>query len=250
MISIIDVNEENMDQTGFFCMRSKPKSTGYKRKLNWLKDRLAEGMQIKLLLEDGYPRGFIEFVPSESAWRAVHADDFLMIHCLWIVGQGKGKGYGAQLLEACIREGEAQNKSGIAMVTSQKTWVADSRLFLKYGFSIVDEAPPNFQLVVKKLKECQTPSFPTDWEARAEKYGEGITILRSDQCPYIDQSVEVITDTAGELGIPTKVIEIHTCQEAQSSPSAYGVFTVLYNGRLLTYHPVTKRDLLKLLGRE
>lgn len=250
MIDIIDVNEENIEQTGFFCMRSKPKSIGYKKKLEWLKRRFADGLQIKILLEDGYPRGFIEFVPSESAWRAVHAENFLVIHCLWIVGQGKGNGYGSRLLEACIREAEIQNKSGVAMITSKKTWLADSRLFLKYGFKIVDEAPPHFQLVVKQVTESQTPKFPTDWETRAEQYGEGITILKSDQCPYIENSVDVIVETANELGIQATVIELNSSQEAQNAPSAYGVFSVIYNGKLLTYHPVTKRDFLKLLGRE
>lgn len=36
-------------------------------------------------------RGFIEYLPGEHAWRAVHADGYLFIHCLWVVGKSKGK---------------------------------------------------------------------------------------------------------------------------------------------------------------
>jgi hypothetical protein len=33
---------------------------------------------------------FIEYIPGEQAWRAVHADGYLLIHCLWVVGKSKG----------------------------------------------------------------------------------------------------------------------------------------------------------------
>jgi len=49
IMNIIDVNQENVDLTGFFCNMSKKKSEGYQRKLRWLKSRFAEGMKIKLL---------------------------------------------------------------------------------------------------------------------------------------------------------------------------------------------------------
>jgi len=46
------------------------------------------------------------------------------------------------------------------------------------------------------------------------------------------------------------VIELEDCQEAQdSAPSAYGVFDVVYNGKLLTYHYISKEELLKLLDK-
>jgi hypothetical protein len=72
---MIDVGAENVDKTGFFCFMSKKKSEGYQRKLAWLKDRFAEGMRIKMLALP--ERGFIEYIPGEHAWRAVHADGYL-----------------------------------------------------------------------------------------------------------------------------------------------------------------------------
>ena len=80
---IITVTEQNIETTGFFCYMSKKKSEGYGRKLKWLKDRFGEGMRIKLLKLP--ERGFIEYIPGEHARRAVHADGYLFIHCLWVL---------------------------------------------------------------------------------------------------------------------------------------------------------------------
>lgn len=249
MANIVDVTAANVEESGFFCMRSKPKSVGYQRKLHWLRERFAEGLKIKMVEEDGQPKGFIEYMPIEYAWRAVLGDRYTVIHCLWIVGRGKGKGYGSKLLEACIEDARGQGKSGVAMVSSRGTWLANKELFLKYGFQVVDEAPPAFELLVKKFDEGPSPQFPGNWAERAGAYANGITVLRSDQCPYIDNAVQTIVDTAQELDIPVCVVELADGEAARNAPAAFGVFAVLYEGELLTYHPVTKRELLKLLHR-
>lgn len=51
MFEILNVNAENVDEYGFFCMRSKPKSKGYQNKLAWMKKRFKEGLKVKILLE-------------------------------------------------------------------------------------------------------------------------------------------------------------------------------------------------------
>ncbi|CAH0121645.1 hypothetical protein PAE9249_04177 [Paenibacillus sp. CECT 9249] len=247
MIEMIDVNSENIEQTGFFCMRSKPKNIGYQRKLHWLKARFAEGFKLKMIQEGKRPIAFIEYGPSEYAWRAVEAENYIMIHCLWVVGQGKGKGYGSRLLEECIHDAVVQQKSGVAMVAGKGTWLTDQSFLIHKGFELVDEAPHGFELIVKKLTDGPSPRFPNHWEERAKQYEKGVTILRSDQCPFNDNAVQTISETAHELGIDVHVIDIENCNDARKSPSAYGTFHVIYNGKLLTYHPVTKREFLKLL---
>ena len=64
-MQIIEVNEQNVEKTGFFCLMSRKKAAGYEKKLEWLKVRFAEGMRIKMLdLSEG-GRGFIEYIPGE-----------------------------------------------------------------------------------------------------------------------------------------------------------------------------------------
>jgi GNAT superfamily N-acetyltransferase len=105
---------------------SKKKEPGYKQKYTWLQERFAEGLKIKILHEKGgRDTAFIEYVPGEYAWRAVNADGYMVIHCLWVVGKGKGKGYGRRLIEECIKDARTQGMQGVAMITSDRVWLAD-----------------------------------------------------------------------------------------------------------------------------
>ena len=111
--NIIDVTPENVDKTGFFCLMSRRKCDGYQRKLKWLKARFDEGLRIKMLDPSKGGRGFIEYIPGDYAWRPVEASDYLFIHCLWIVGQSKGKGHAKLLLDECLADAERCGAKGV-----------------------------------------------------------------------------------------------------------------------------------------
>ena len=244
---IIDVGAENVDRTGFFCFMSKKKSEGYQRKLRWLKERFAEGMRIKMLAMP--ERGFIEYIPGEHAWRAVHADGYLIIHCLWIVGKSKGKGFAAGLVDACMADAKRMKMKGVAMVTSEKVWLAGRRLLDDHGFECADTAPPAFSLMVKKLGRQPSPSFAGDWERKAGAFGKGLTIIRSDQCPYIVDAVNTAVVAAAKAGITSRIVELRSRDDVmQLSPSAYGVFGLVLDGKLLSYHYQLEKDLVPLLA--
>ncbi|NNL75542.1 MAG: GNAT family N-acetyltransferase, partial [Desulfobacterales bacterium] len=183
---LIDVNEGNVGDTGFFCYMSKRKSRGYRRKLDWLRMRFAEGMQIKMLGQG--QRGFIEYIPGEYAWRSVNANGFMMIHCLWVVGKSKGKGYGSFLLNACLKDAKKSGMKGVAAVTSQGNWLIGKNILKKNGFESVGQAPPSFELMVKPFGKGQPPTFTDHWDKKAKQCDKGLTIFRSDQCPYLDDA--------------------------------------------------------------
>jgi ribosomal protein S18 acetylase RimI-like enzyme len=248
-VKMVTVDAANVAEHGFFCFKSKPKSDGYRRKLAWLEQRFAEGMQIKMIYEGKRSMGFVEYIPGEYAWRAMNAPDYLVIHCLWVVGKGKGKGYGTRLLNECVEHAQKTGKRGVVMVSSSGVWLSDKKLFLKNGFEEVGQAPPSFSLLVKRFDDdAPQPTFPTNWEERAGRYGDGLTILRSDQCPYIPDAVTIIADFFAERGIPTREIELTSAQEVQElSPSPYGLFGVVYNRKLLSYHYLSQKDLVKLM---
>jgi len=113
---LIEVNEGNVTETGFYCYMSKKNTEGYRRKLNWLKTRFAEGLKIKMLKLP--ERGFIEYIPGEYAWRPVDAKGYMFIHCLWVVGRSKGKGLATVLLNECIKDAQKEGMKGVAMITS------------------------------------------------------------------------------------------------------------------------------------
>lgn len=249
-IRIVDVNADNVEKERFFCFKSKPKAEGYRRKLNWLKARFAEGMRMKILYQGKRSFAFIEYIPGEFAWRAVNAPNYMVIHCLWVVGKGKGQGFGEQLLAACLVDAAAAGLDGVVMVSSEGVWLAGKKFFLKNGFQSVDQAPP-FDLLVKKINSAAPdPTFPTDWDERSRRYGAGLTILRSDQCPYIEDAVNILLETAAEQGIEARAIEIESAAQAQQSvPSPYGMFSIVYNEKLFSYHYLMQKEFLEKLSQ-
>lgn len=246
---IINVSNDNVEKTGFFCYMSKRKEPGYKQKRAWLEERFAEGLKIKIIHEHGgRDTAFIEYIPGEYAWRAVHAPGYLVIHCLWVVGKGKGKGYGRLLLEECFADARAQGKRGVVMVSSDGNWLASKGLFLKNGFEEVGQAPPSFQLLVHRFGADALPAFPDDWDARAQAYGPGLTVVRTNQCPYNENAANGIVQFAAGNGIQARVVELRSAREVRErAPCAYGTFGIVYNGRLFSYTYLTKADFDKLL---
>jgi GNAT superfamily N-acetyltransferase len=247
---IITVDADNVEKERFFCYKSKPKTPGYQKKLTWLKARFEEGLRIKILYHGKRSFGFIEYLPGEYAWRAVHAPGYMLIHCIWVVGKGKGRGFGSQLLAECIQDARSDGMHGVAMVTSSRVWLVDKPLLLKNGFVEVAQAPPSFDLVVLKFDQnAPDPTFPIDWEDRATRCGEGLTVFRSDQCPYIEDATLAVVNAGAEAGVETRVVTLQSAQEVRdTAPSAYGLFNIVYNGELYSYY--LKKGIVKFINEQ
>lgn len=247
-LKIINVTAENVEQKGFFCYMSKRKTEGFQRKLNWLNARFAEGMRIKMF--ELPERGFIEYIPGQYAWRAINASGYMFIHCLWVVGKSKRKGYAGILLNHCIEDARRSGMNGVAMVTSERVWLIGKKLLLKHGFESVEEVPP-FNLMVLKFNDSPSPTFSGNFEQKASRFGEGLTVIRSDQCPYIPDATSTVLEFAEQRSIPSQVVELNSCQDVRElAPSPYGVFSIVHNGQLLAYHYLLPKDLEKIFGED
>jgi L-amino acid N-acyltransferase YncA len=247
-MKLIDVNQQNVTDAGFFCKMSQPKSAGYRRKLAWLEARFAEGLRIKLLDLSQGGRGFVEYIPGEYAWRPVEAAGYLFIHCLWVVGKSKKMGYARRLLEQCVADAQRLRLKGVAVVTSEGNWLVSKKIFLHHGFESVDRAPPSYELLVKKFGPTPPPSFVGGWDRRAESFGTGMTIVRSDQCPYLDDATEFATRTARERGLQTRVVELTSAREVRErSPSPFGVFAIVLDGSVISHYYLPEKKLAQIL---
>jgi L-amino acid N-acyltransferase YncA len=242
------IDPTNIDRYGFFCYKSKRKTYGFRHKRAWLEGSMADGLRIKIVYEGSRSAGFVEYIPGEASWRVVQAAGYMVIHCMWVVGKHKGKGYGERLLGQVADEAKHQGMFGLAVVSSSGTWLAKKGFFLHHGFKVVDKAPPSFELLVKQFVQGSLPSFPTDWESRAKRIPQGLVVYHSGQCPYHAMFVGSLEKAASQMGLPFQAIELKNSSEArQLSPSAYGVFGVVYNGRLLSYRPIGGKTLRQIL---
>ncbi len=223
-ISIRTIDETNIDRYGFFCYKSKPKSTGYRQKRAWLANCLPEGVRLKIIYEGDRSAGFIEYAPGEYTWRAVDAPGYMVIHCMWVVGSGKNKGYGSRLLDQVMDEAERQGMYGVATLCSQSTWLAKKGFFVQRGFEPVDQAPPSFELLVRRFGCMLKPCFPQDWEKRIKQIPQGLVIYHAGQCPYNDMFIASLLRAAEGMDIQAQSVEFKDSREARVfSISIWGI---------------------------
>lgn len=157
-VQIINIDTKNIDKHGCYCLMNR-KQKGYSKKIEWLKERLQEGLKVKMLHseKDGYI-GFIEYISGEFSWRAFSDKDYMFIHCIYIAKKNnRNIGNGKILIDECINDAKKENKKGVAMITSDGSMLAEKSVFLQNGFVISDTAPPKYQLMVRQFIKSELP---------------------------------------------------------------------------------------------
>lgn len=250
---IVDVTDENVDQHGLFCQKSKRREEGYQNKLRWFKEEYKKGLRTKLVgFRNDKNRfvlvGFIEYASGDRTWRGIDAKDWLVIHCLWIIGKHKSQGLGSKLLAECMEDAQKRGLNGVAAITSKMHWLTSEKLFLKNDFKKVDEIPP-FELYVRKLRSnVDPPKFRPISLRKLSDYGKGLTILESDQCPYAPKSVMSIKRMAEKAKIPLK-IERLSCEDVRTNcVHPYGTFCVILDGKPISYYPGDTKQVRQALA--
>jgi hypothetical protein len=242
------VGPENLSDCGIGCL-TNPNHEGHEPKVQWLHARFAEGLRFLLFRDEaGKPLAFLEYVPGEYAWRPVDADGWLFVHCLWVYSSGQRVGgLGSRLIHACLEEARQADALGVATMVSGGPWMAGNQVFLKNGFVQIAQCD-RFQLMIHRLREGPAPRF-RDISANQADH-RGLHIVYSAQCPMLPKSVNDLSDMAAEHGLDVKVTVLSSARDAQRAPSYYGVFNLLWNGRLLSDHYVSKGRFRNILRKE
>ncbi|MDH3456722.1 MAG: GNAT family N-acetyltransferase [Gemmatimonadota bacterium] len=243
------VGPDNLATCGIGCL-TNPKHIGHPAKLAWLERRFAEGLRY-LLCRDlkGKPLAFLEYVPGEYAWRPVDATGWLFVHCLWVYPSGqKVGGLGTRLIRACLDEARDAGAIGVAAMVSDGTWMASKHVFLKNDFEEID-ATDRFELVIHRLKQGPAPRF-RDISKNLSQY-KGLHVVYTAQCPMLPKSVSDLKEMAAEHGLDLQVSVLDSPQKAQQrAPSYYGVYSLVWNGKLLSDHYVSKGRFRGILRKE
>lgn len=134
-ITLIDVTSSNVSEHGIYCVKDK-KAPGYQAKIKWFQSKMNEGLKIKIAVDKvGKQVGFIEYIPSELAWRPIHANNFLFIQCIALfVKDVREQGLGSLLLNACETEALAAKKAGLCAMSSDGVWIANKKNIRKKWF--------------------------------------------------------------------------------------------------------------------
>jgi hypothetical protein len=237
---IINLTPDNIAKYGVCGYKDVKKHLELRRKIEWFNKYYPLGLRVKAVIaETGEYQGMLEYIPGEYAHRPVNANGYMFIHCIFVgfKSKFKGKGYATALLDACIREARIAEMHGVAVVTRDGSFMAKKDIFLKKGFTQVDQTKPDFELLVLKFDENATdPSFKV---MSTGNFAKGLTILRSPQCPYSVKNVEAILQTAQRMGVHPELVELDDHNSTQQSPCAFGTFCIVGNGKVLSHHPIS-----------
>ncbi len=248
-IKIIDVSTDNVEDTGIYCIKNK-KSPGHAAKVEWFKSQINKGLKIKIAVDKHDKQlGFVEYIPSELAWRPVKAVDYFFIQCIALfVKDEHHKSIGTSLLKQCEDDAKKSNKSGVCVMSSDGPWMANRKLFEKNGYLLADQLE-RFELMYKTFdNKVEIPRF-VDWTKVQAKY-KGWNLVYSDQCPWHEKSVTDIKQSALENGIELKVKKLKTPEEAQRAPSGFGTFSLIKDGKLLGDHYLSRTRFENILKQE
>ncbi|WP_306569172.1 GNAT family N-acetyltransferase [Faecalispora jeddahensis] len=243
----IDLTAENLPDGHLCCIIRKKPHPGVEAKRRWLKDRLGEGHVFRKLDVKGTV--FIEYAPLETAWVPILGNNYLYIHCLWVSGAYKGKGYGRALMESCLADARAKGKSGVCMLGSkkQKSWLSDQSFAKRFGFTAVDETASGYELLALSFGGSLPRFAPS---AKRETIdAQELTVYYSPQCPYIPQCVETVRQTCAEKDMPVSLIEVDTLQKAKELPCVFNNWAVFYKGRFETVNLLDAAYLGRILKK-
>ena len=241
-VEIIDLIPENIADFGVCGYKNVKKHLELRKKIDWFKEYYPKGLRIKVLLskKGGY-QGMLEYIPGKYAHRPVEAEGFMFIHCIFVgfKKEFKGKGYASLLIDECIREAKYEGLKGVAVVTRKGAFMAKKDIFVKKGFVLVDEAAPDFELLVLKFsEEAPTPKF-RNMKEQLKQYKKGLFLLRSVQCPYTEKNVRAILEFANKFNLKPNLIDLKDSIAVQNSPCAFGTFCIVFEGEIISHHPIS-----------
>jgi len=247
---INDLTPENIADYGVCGYKDIKKHEELRRKITWFGKYYPRGLRIKIIISrtGGY-QGMIEYIPGKYAHRPVDAEGYMFIHCLWagFRKEYKGRGYASALIDACIHDAKESGMKGVAVVTREGSFMVKKDIFIKKGFHLFEEAKPDFELLVLKFDPVEeVPKFK---EMSADKYKTGLTIIRSPQCPFSVKNVEAILRTAKKMNLETRLIELEDSATAQSTPCAFGTFCIIFNGEVISHHPISNTRFENIMAK-
>lgn len=250
-MKIISIDKDNINDEHICCAigNDLKNKTRAESKKQWMRDRFEEGLVFKRLDERG--KVFIEYIPIEKVWKPIGGKNFMVIHCLWVSGQFKGRGFSIQLLNECIGDAKQKKMDGIVVVTSNqvKPYLTDKKFYLKHGFEVVDSAPPYFELLALKLNpKAKLPYFLEHTKVNISSYDKGFTFVYSNQCPFMEEYITLLANLSKKKKIPVEIKKLKTHKDAQIMGSPFGTFGIYYDGAFLTHELMTEKKFEILLN--
>ena len=213
MNEYINLDLNNIDSEHICCAIGDPKhQIGVDKKKEWIKSKLKDGHVFRKLNQRG--KIFIEYEPIETAWVPITGKKYEYIYCLWVAGSFKGKGIAKELLEYAIEDAKSKKMSGVCTLVSQKKkpFIGDKKFFEHFGFKVIDSID-DYELVALSFNDSETPKF-NDNARLMTIDSKDFTIYYSNECPYVENQIDELTEYSKNNKIKINFIKIDTLDKA------------------------------------
>lgn len=237
MENYIGLDSQNIENEHICCAFSDKKcSYGYKMKKQWLLNEFSNGYRFVRL--DARAKVFIEYGPAENGWMPIIAPNYFLLGCFWVSGQYKGNGHAKALLQHAIDDAKSQQKQGLAVVVgkSKLPFLGDGKWLMHQGFEVCDSLSSGFNLLTLNFSnQSIIPRFGSSAAIGKPVSDIGLVVYYSNRCPFTEYYVNSsLKEAAQKRGVPLTIIKIETKMEAQAAPSPATIFSLYYNGKLIT----------------
>jgi GNAT superfamily N-acetyltransferase len=143
-MTVVDLTEEHMPFVVSCTHTDSPggetQEAVNKVRESWLKDTMAEGLKVKVAVDDGEPAGFAHCLPIELGAWGMSGRDLMTVPCLTLAyrrvyERQQGSGYGRALMEAVEEEAKKADKKGVAILAYDNDfWFMQASFFRRLGY--------------------------------------------------------------------------------------------------------------------
>jgi len=242
MAEIVDLNEQLLP--AYLCCLedwSEEMKDAGDYKARWYERMKANGLRVKIAVEDGQPCGMIQYLPIEHC--EALGEGLYFIKCVWVHGHKQGignrqhRGTGVALLAAAEADARELGAKGMAAWGILLPFWMKAAWFRRRGYAPVDRSG-----VMQLLWKPFTPeAVPPKWirQQRQPDLTPGkvtITALIDGWCPSMNITFERAKRAAGEFGDCVLFQEIDT-QDRQTFLE-WGTSNIVFlNRKPLNYGP-------------
>ena len=150
-------------------------------------------------------------------------------------------------MEYVINDAKKKGKQGVFVISSKKkkSYLANKKFFLKYGFEVVDQIE-DYELLSLSFNH-QKPFFCKSVKQMMIDSNH-ITIYYSPQCPFTLNCIHEIKEYIKDCNIQVDFIKIDTLEKAKNIPCIFNNWAVFKNGKYVSHILLNKKGFEKLLN--
>lgn len=169
----MDESSEYFASTCTHVNESEEIDVDAKERLAWLKKMHGKGLRVKIVRVDSKIAGFLNMMPIERSSMGPLGEDLMVIWCLVVPKEFKGRGAGRALVEAAEEEAKRQGKKGLVTYGYRwDFWFMPASFFETLGFKQVDARRVDYGGETGSLDEIVILWRPLDDTAKPPRFPE------------------------------------------------------------------------------